>query len=309
MAVRRQNAVTSTFGATSAVSSTSVQQFVRNVLELTKPGIVGMCLTMTAAGMWLAPGTMPLVKALWALAGTALAIGAANALNMYLERDTDARMTRTRHRPLPDARLAPAVALVFGLLCGLASVALLWVAVNPVTALLAALALDTYVLLYTPLKRRTHHAMLIGTIPGAVPPLIGWTAVTGAVSAPGLALFAILVLWQIPHFISIAIYRRADYERGGILALPIAKGDAAARRQALFTAALLIPVSLLPIPLGIAGWTYGVIVVSAGLHFLGVGLKHLTASAGLKGARTFFFASLFYLPLLGLGLLTNAWLR
>jgi protoheme IX farnesyltransferase len=281
----------------------------RDLLELTKPNIVVMCLVMTVAGMWLAPGNIAWGTIFWSLLGTALAIGSANALNMLLERDVDARMSRTKRRPLPDGRLSPRLALVFGLLLGATSIVVLWVLVNPVTALLAALALDTYVLLYTPLKQRTHHAMLIGTIPGAVPPLLGWTAVTGVVEIPGLVLFAILALWQIPHYLAISVYRKEDYSRGGIRAVPVVKGEQAARRQALVAAALLIPVSLALIPLGIAGPVYGVIVSLAGAWFFWSGLQRFSARRGLKGARQFFFASLIYLPVFGMALMLNMVVR
>lgn len=276
-----------------------------DLLTLTKPNIVVMCLTMTVAGMWLAPGRLDWFTALWTLLGTALAIGSANALNMYLERDIDALMTRTRHRPLPAGRLDPRTALLFGLLLGALSIALLAPLVNGITALLAGFAIVTYVLVYTPLKRRTHWAMPIGTIPGAMPPLLGWTAVTGSIELPGLVLFAILAFWQVPHYIAISIYRRSDYERGGIRALPIVRGERAARRQALAIAALLLPASLALVPLGVVGWAYLIPVAAAGLFFFGVGVLRLTERAGLKGARQFFFASLIYLPALGVGLMAN----
>lgn len=291
------------------VASTSTAQLLRDLLELTKPNIVLMSLVMTAAAMWLAPGSLPLPKIIWTFIGAALAIASANGLNMYLERDSDALMKRTARRPLPDGRLSPHVALFAGVLWGAAGVVVLWAFVNPVAALLAALMIDTYVLVYTPLKRHTHWAMTIGTIPGAVPPLIGWAAVTGGVQLPGLVVFGVLVLWQIPHFIAIAIYRQADFERAGVHTVPGKKGEAVARRQALLAALLLIPVSLTLIPLGVAGWAYAIPVVLAGLFFFAVGVSRLTRKGGLKGARQFFFASLLYLPLFCLGLMINLVLR
>jgi protoheme IX farnesyltransferase len=282
-----------------------VRALVAPYLALTKPNIVVMCLTMTAAGMWLAPGSIGWLTVLWTLVGTALAIGAANALNMLLERDIDAKMSRTKGRPLPTGQLTPRAAATFGAVCGVASIAMLWPLVNLATALLAAFAMASYVWVYTPLKRKTHWAMHIGTIPGAMPPLLGWTAVTGSIELPGIALFAILVLWQVPHFIAIALYRKADYTRGGIKALPVVRGDRAARRHALVTAALLIPVSLALLPLGVVGWAYAIPVLAGGLFFLGVGLWRMTERGGLKGARQFFFASLIFLPALGVGLMAN----
>lgn len=274
-------------------------------VALTKPNIVVMCLTMTAAGMWLAPGSISGLTVAWTLLGTALAIGAANALNMLLERDIDAKMSRTKTRPLPAGRLSPRAAAIFGGACGVASIAILWPLVNVATALLAAFAMVSYIWVYTPLKRRTPWAMHIGTIPGAMPPLLGWTAVTASIEAPGVALFAILVLWQVPHFIAIAIYRKADYARGGVKVLPVVRGERVARRHALIAAALLVPASLALLPLGVVGWAYAIPVVAGGLFFLGVGLWRMTAQGGLKGARQFFFASLIFLPALGVGLMAN----
>jgi heme o synthase len=178
-----------------------------------------------AGGMWLAPGPRDAVRAVALLLGTTLVVGAANALNNWLERDVDARMRRTRDRPLPAGRLHPRVALALGL--GLPAVALpaLGWFTNGLTATLAALALFSYVVVYTPLKQRSPLALVVGAVPGAIPPLMGWTAVTGRLDAGGLALFAVLFCWQLPHFLAVSIYLQDDYARGGLRVFALEHGE------------------------------------------------------------------------------------
>lgn len=280
---------------------------------LTKPGIVAMCLVTTGAGLWLASATvsggLPTLRVIAALLGTAMAVGAANALNMYLERDGDALMQRTRTRPLPAGRLAPRVALVFGIVLGLLALVVLFVLVNPLTSLLAAVALDTYVLLYTPLKRRSWLALFVGAVPGAIPPLMGWTAATGSIGAPGVALLMVLVLWQIPHFLAIALYRSAEYQKAGIKVLPLERGDGSARVQSIAYSLLLLPASLLLVPLGVAGLTFLVAAGLAGALMAGSAIFEMRKSRGNRGARRFFLVTLLYLPLLTLALVLDAIVR
>jgi protoheme IX farnesyltransferase len=214
-------------------------------------------------------------------------------------------MERTRKRPLPDGRLAPGLALTFGLIISAVALVLLFTQVNPLTGLLAALALDTYVLLYTPLKRRSHLALLVGAVPGAIPPLIGWTAVTGEIGPPGLVLFGVMVLWQISHFLAIAIYRKHEYAKAGICVLPVMRGDAPARTQAITATALLLPVSLLLVPLGVVSWVYLAVGLAIGLYLLARALQQLRAARGPRGARRFFLATLLYPPMLLLGLIAD----
>jgi len=281
----------------------------RDLLALTKPGIVTMCLVTTAAGIGLAPGPVSLTLVAFTLLGTALAVGGANALNMYLERDGDRLMERTRRRPLPDGRIAPAVALSFGIFIAALALLLLFVLVNPLTGLLAALALDTYVLLYTPLKRRSHLALLVGAVPGAIPPLIGWTAVTGEIGAPGLVLFGVMVLWQISHFLAIAIYRKNEYAKAGIRVLPLMRGDAPARAHAIAATVLLLPVSLLLFPLGVVSWIYLAVGLAGGAALMARAIQQLRAARGPRGARRFFVATLLYPPMLLFGLIADWVLR
>ncbi len=280
---------------------------VRDLLALVKPNITLLVLITTGGGLWLAPGHLTLARLAAALLGTVAVVGAANTLNCYLERETDKYMGRTRKRPLPDGRMAPRVALWFGLALALASVPALTFLVNPVTGLLAAIALVSYVWIYTPMKQLSPAALLVGAIPGAMPPLMGWTAVTGRVEWPGVVLFGILFLWQLPHFIAISIYRQREYDRAGIQTLPGRRGAERARWHALFWTALLVPVSLMLVPLGVAGTTYAVLAAVLGLVFVVWALRGFARGAQLsRWARGLFLYSLVYLTLLFAALLVDA---
>jgi protoheme IX farnesyltransferase len=277
----------------------------RDLVALTKPGVTRMCLVTTAGGLLL-PG----VETSWftiasALVGTALAVGGANAFNMWWERGTDRLMARTRTRPLPAGRMTPATALRFAWALSIASIALLLVGTNLLTAVLAASAIAGYVLVYTPLKYRTPAALVIGAVPGAMPPLLGWTAATDSIDLPGLVLFAILLVWQIPHFLAIALYRKTEYERAGIKVLPLVRGDAVAKIHAVLWVMVLVPITLLLAPLGVAGdiYTYAAFVLGAG--FLGWAFTGLDNAAGPRWARNYFLASLVYLPALTLALFVD----
>jgi heme o synthase len=274
-----------------------------DLAALTKPGVTRMCLLTTLGGLALAPVAWDWSTAVCAMFGTACAVGGANAFNMWLERDADARMSRTRRRPLPAGRLAPAVAVRFAWILSAVAVAVLALGTNVLTAALAALAIASYVLIYTPLKYRTPLALFIGAIPGAAPPLLGWTAATGSVDAPALVLFGILLVWQLPHFLAIALYRQEDYAKAGIRIVPLVRGAAIAKIQAVAWAMVLVPVSMMLVPLGVAGDRYLVCSVVLGCGFLAWGFSGLDNRAGVRWARGFFFASLLYLPALTLALL------
>ncbi len=230
--------------------------------------------------------------------GTALVVSGANALNMYLERDSDRLMERTKNRPLPAGRLAPEVALVFGVVASLVAVPLLTFAVNAMTGLVAALALVSYVLAYTPLKRRTTLSLLIGAVPGAAPPLLGWTSVTGRVELPGLLLFAVMFFWQVPHFLAIATFRRDEYQRAGLKVLPVERGDAVTRRHVVGYLALLVGASLALLPAGVGGTVYAIAASVLGAAIFGLGLAGLWPSSGNRWAKSLFIGSLVYLTLL-----------
>ncbi len=279
-----------------------------DLIRLTKPRITVMVVVTGLGGMWLAARTDEVQTLEWrsalvAVLAIALVVSGANVLNMYIERDSDALMARTANRPLPAGRLPAAAALWFGILLSAVSLPTLWVLVNPLTAALAALALVLYVFAYTPLKRVTSRALLVGAIPGAMPPLLGWTAATGSVDWPGIALFGVLFFWQLPHFVAIATFRSEEYARAGIIVLPAERGDRTARVHAVIYLLLLIAVSLVLVPLGVCGTVYCVtaVILGAGFLFVGVrGLAKLNASREEvdRWARQLFVVSLVYLPLL-----------
>jgi protoheme IX farnesyltransferase len=270
----------------------------RDLVALTKPRITLMVILTTAGGLWLAPGEVAGLTIVLTLLATAMVVGAANTLNCWLERDVDKHMARTKHRPLPDGRLQPRHALMLGLSLGAISVPVLTLVANPLTGLLAALALVSYVWVYTPMKQKSPAALIVGAVPGALPPLMGWTAVTGELAAPGIVLFGILFLWQMPHFLAIAMFRQQEYTKAGIKVMPAVRGNAAAKLHAVLYAGALIPVSLLLVPLGIAGSLYLAVAGLLGLAFFAYALVGLRAEAGNRWARQLFFVSLVYLPLL-----------
>lgn len=281
-----------------AVLQTSVVSTLRDVVALTKPRITLMVVITAAGGMWLAPEAVSGRVIALMLATTAMVVAAANSLNCYLERDSDRFMERTRLRPLPDGRLDPRVALVVGVVLGLVSVPALTFAVNPLTGLLGAIALVSYVAVYTPMKPVSSIALLIGAVPGALPPLMGWTAATGSLDAPGIVLFAIMFVWQIPHFIAISIFRQEEYERAGLKVLPSVRGVPYAKLQSALYAALLVPISLLLYPLRVTGPFYLATAVVLGVAFAGTAIYGLREDAGREWARKLFIVSLVYLTVL-----------
>ena len=267
-----------------------------DVLELCKPRITTMVVFTTAMGMWLAPGSVGKARALAVLALTGLLVGSANVLNSFFERDVDARMRRTRQRPIPSGRIEPWSAFALGLIAGSFAIPGLVMVANPLTAALGLAAWVLYVAVYTPLKQRTPWALEIGTIPGALPPLMGWTAVTGSVEGPGLALFAIMVFWQLPHFLAITLYLDDDYARGGIRVWPLVHGPRAARvRLALYTVGL-VAASAAAAPL--AGLPYAGVAIVLGGGFLVLALRGLRKDAGAPLARRTMLYSLVYLCVL-----------
>ena len=271
---------------------------VRDLVALTKPRITLMVILTAAGGLYLAPREVAPLTVLLTLLATAMVVGAANTLNCWLERDVDKHMARTKRRPLPAGRMEAKHALWLGLALGAISVPVLTFVANPLTGLLAAIALVSYVWVYTPMKQRSPAALIVGAVPGALPPLMGWTAATGELGAPGLVLFGIMFLWQMPHFIAISIFRQREYSKAGIKVLPAVRGNTVAKRHAALWAAALLPVSLLLVPLGIAGGVYLAAAAILGAAFFGWSLWGLRAEAGNRWARQLFLGSLVYLPLL-----------
>ena len=242
-----------------------------DLAELTKPRITLMVAVTTAAGFVMASAgslaSLDLVLLANALAGTALVAAGASALNQVWERDVDGRMRRTAQRPLPSGRLDPDVALLWAVGLAVAGVSWLALSVNLLTSLLGALTLAGYVFVYTPMKRLSSLSTVVGAVPGAVPPMMGWTAARDVLEPGAWALFGILFLWQLPHFLAIAWMYRADYERGGMPMLPVLDpAGTRTGRQAVLYALALVPVSLLPTPLGLTGAVYfaGALVLSLG---------------------------------------------
>jgi protoheme IX farnesyltransferase len=271
----------------------------RDLLALTKPRITFTVLLTMVGGLWLGARRsgleLPPSVILAALFGTAFVVSGANALNMYLERDTDAFMGRTRARPLPSGRLPAGLALGLGLWLSAVSIPLLTLVVNPLTGLLAGIALVSYVLLYTPMKRRSTASLVVGAVPGAIPPLLGWTAATGRIEGPGLVLFGILFCWQIPHFLAIATFRRTEYGRAGLKVLPNERGERVTRHHIVRWLAALLLVSFLLVPFGVGGTPYLVAATLLGALFFGFGLWGLRAASGVRWARGLFAVSMVYL--------------
>jgi heme o synthase len=267
-----------------------------DLVALVKPRIMIMALLTAAGAMSVAPGDAPRARAIWLVIGTALIVGAANTLNMWLERDIDCLMTRTRNRPLPQHRLEARTALVFGALQGALSLPALAM-VNLLTAALALLALVLYVGVYTPMKQRSHWATWIGAVPGALPALMGATAATGRIDLAGLAVFGVLFFWQIPHFHAIALYRQRDYDAAGLKTLPGEHGVATARRHIVAYLAVQVAVSLTLFPLGVAGPVYLVTAVVLGVAVLVQAARGLHSGTA-RWARSVFLASIVYLPVL-----------
>lgn len=270
-----------------------------DLVALTKPKITRLVVFTAAVGMWLAPqGSLTATRVVMTLVGTVLVVSAANVLNMFLERDIDGLMGRTASRPLPAGRLQPGVALGFGLGLAVAALPILSMAVNPMTALLGLFALVTYVAMYTPLKQKSWTAVLVGAVPGAMPPLMGWTAATGRIGAPGLALFAIMFIWQIPHTLAITLFRDVEYRRAGFQTLPVQHGMTVTRWHTLAYSPLLVLVSFAPVALGVAGAIYAVTASVLGAGFLGLAVWVVREREGVRWARGLFIYSIIYLTLL-----------
>jgi len=289
-----------------AATTTTAAAILRDYVALTKPRLNFLVVATSAAGYYLgaigAPELMPMAIA---VGGTALVAGGAAVLNQVYERDTDALMRRTRHRPLPDGRVAHGDARVFGIVLSALGLALLFARANALAAGLALATLIVYLIVYTPMKRRTPMATLVGAVPGALPPLIGWAAAHGTVSTGGAALFAIVFLWQIPHFMAIAWMYRDDYGKAGFPMLPVVEpsGRRAGRQALLYTAAL-VPVTLVPTLVGVSGAVYAACAALLGAALLWLAIQFAKTRTD-QSARALFFGSITYLPLLWTAMIVN----
>jgi protoheme IX farnesyltransferase len=279
---------------------------IADYVSLTKPRLNLLVVATSAAGYYLgAPGGPEPGPMLQAVAGTALVAAGAAVLNQVAERGTDALMRRTRGRALPDGRVLPGDARLFGLVVSAAGLALLAAQRNLIAAGLALATLVIYLAIYTPLKRRTSRATFVGAVPGALPPLIGWTASHGGVTLGGAALFAIVFLWQIPHFMAIAWMYRDDYAKAGFPMLPVI--DPAGRRaarQAVVYAAALIPVSAVPTLAGVSGAAYLIVAIGLGIGLLGLAVGFAVSRTD-RSARWLFFGSITYLPVLWIAMIAD----
>jgi heme o synthase len=281
-----------------ALPWSAVSARLADYVELTKPRISAMVLVTVTVGYTLAThGQWQWSVLLPALIGVALVATASSAWNQWYERRTDARMDRTANRPLPAGRLTVAEVLMFGLLCAVAGGMMLAMLVNAITAVLTLLTLVMYVGLYTPLKRHTSLCTAIGAIPGALPPVLGWTAGGGTLDLGALALFAILFLWQFPHFLAIAWLYRHQYEGAGLKMLPRNRAHRIVGLLAVTYAVVLIPVSLLPQAATLAGDLYVVAAIVLGVMYLWAATRFAWQETRTS-ARRLLFASLIYLPAL-----------
>jgi protoheme IX farnesyltransferase len=263
--------------------------------ELTKPRITFLVLITTLVGFYMGSGEhLSFLLLFHTIVGTGLVASGASALNEYLERNLDARMVRTRNRPLPGGRLVPSEALIFSSAISAAGVAYLMLFVNTLTGALGAATLAGYILVYTPLKTRTRLCTLVGAFPGAAPPVMGWTAARGEVDAVALSLFAILFLWQMPHFFAIAWIFTEDYARAGF---SIHSSGESTARQIIFFCCVLIPVSILPTFFGLTGMAYLLGAVLLGFVYLGYGFAVALFRSNAHAHRLL-RVSVFYLPAL-----------
>ena len=275
-------------------------------VALAKPRLNLLVVASALAGYAMAGGdTSPVVPMLCTVLGTALVAGGASAYNQVLERDADALMLRTRRRPLPDGRLQAGEALVFATALSSLGLATLAVAVNGLSALVALGTLFSYVVVYTPLKRVTSFSTVIGAIPGALPPVIGWAAAREELSQGAWVLFGIVFLWQLPHFLSIAWMYREDYARGGFPMLPVLEPDGRSTgRQTIIYAAALVPLSLAPTLIGLTGRAYFLGAFALAAIFVTLAVK-FALSRSRADARRLFFGSIIYLPLLWILMIAN----
>ncbi len=302
-------------GATAGVHGVSAGW--RDYVELLKPRVMSLVIFTGLVGMAVAPGTINPVLGAIALLAIAVGAGAAGCLNMWFDADIDAIMIRTRKRPIPRGSVAREDALFFGAFLSGASVLTMWMAVGLIPAALLAFTISFYLFIYTMgLKRRTPQNIVIGGAAGALPPVIGWAAVTGSVSVEPLVLFLIIFMWTPPHFWALALYRNGDYEKAGVPMMPVVAGKQSTRAQMLLYTLLLAPVTLMPSLLGYAGLAYGAVAAIASALFVGLAAEVWLLGKVAKGepqgelradraARRLFAYSIFYLFILFLALLAE----
>jgi protoheme IX farnesyltransferase len=271
---------------------------VADFVALLKPRVMSLVVFTGVAGLLTAPGSLHPVLAAIAVLCIAVGAGAAGAINMWYDRDIDALMTRTRERPIPAGRMIPEEALAFGIVLSIASVTVMALAVNLAAAAILGLSIAFYVFIYTMwLKRSTPQNIVIGGAAGAFPPMIGWAAVTGDVSLASLAMFAIIFLWTPPHFWALSLFRSGEYARAGVPMLPVVAGVRETKKQIIFYSVVLLPVTLVPYWLGVAGLIYAGVTVVLGVLLI-AGALAVWRDNGETAAKRLFGYSIVYLFLL-----------
>ncbi|MFT3787813.1 MAG: heme o synthase [Tepidisphaeraceae bacterium] len=284
-----------------ALPSVKTPSRLADYYELTKPRMNFLVVVTTVLGFYIAAKVAGQTIVSWSLLhtlmGTALTAASASVLNQYIERDLDRLMPRTRNRPLAAGRVTTLETAIFATVLGIAGVVWLAVAVNALTALLGAVTLMTYVLVYTPLKRRSPLCTLVGAVPGAIPPMMGVTGFASHLTPLAWTLFAILFVWQLPHFFALALMYKKDYAAGGFKMLPLVEdGDARTRRQIVLFTLLLLPISLMPVFASNARLLYGGMATLLGAWFLFAALRCYHGHRGSE--RKLFLVSIIYLPLI-----------
>jgi len=290
----------------------------RDWIALTKPRVMTLVVFTGLVGLIVAPGHINPVLGFSAILAIAMGSGGAGAINMWFDRDIDGLMRRTARRPIPTGRIEASDALGFGIVLSGASVGLMGLATNWTAGFALAVSIAFYVGVYTMwLKRRTPMNIVIGGAAGAFPPIIGWAAVTGSIGVLPLLMFLITFVWTPPHFWSLALYAETDYERAGVPMLPVVAGARETRKQILLYALLLLPVSMVPVMLGLAGWIYGAAALTLGLGFIAHAASVWFDQADAAGtsarndrpARRAFRFSLLYLAVLYLAFAADALAR
>jgi protoheme IX farnesyltransferase len=283
---------------------------VRDLVALTKPNITLMSVLVALGCLALAPGSLGFTRSCFVLLGVALSVMGAGALNMYLERDLDAKMTRTKDRPLPAGRVDPFWAALVGLVLGSVSIPVMFFAANgPLAAALTVFALISYVALYTPMKQKSPWALVVGEVPGAMPTLMGYVAVTGGFDVQALTLFAVLFFWQLPHFLAIGVYRDAEYARAGHKLFNHGRSTDAAKTMIVGTAVPLVAAGIMLWPLGVGSVVYGALSVVLGLWFLALTVRGYSLENANRWARRVFLGTLVYQTVLFGGLALDVGMR
>lgn len=273
---------------------------VRDFWRLLKPNVMSLVVFSAGVGLYLAPGAIHPLMAVVAILCITVAAGASAAINNSYDADIDRVMARTKMRPTATGRIDPADALAFGVTLSVISIMMMGLAVNWLAASLLALTVAFYVFIYTMwLKRRTPQNIVIGGAAGALPPMIGWAAVTGEITLMPIVLFAIIFFWTPPHFWALALYRSKDYQAAGVPMLPVTSGETATRRNIFGYTIILLPITLLPFFLGFSGWFYGIAAFALGLGFLIHAMKLWRNGTDRLAMRTFRFSILYLFGVFG----------